>query len=91
MLTAGSTEGAAQISRSRPSGPPRTLRAPGSGITAAKGKLGMSLQTPRAPEKERVKVEDYLPDVKRVTLTWPRMFSFSMRSSRIRFSSSSSA
>jgi KUP system potassium uptake protein len=29
-----------------------------------------TLQTPRAPEKERVKVEDYLPDVKRVTLTF---------------------
>jgi KUP system potassium uptake protein len=29
-----------------------------------------TLQTPRAPESERVKVEDYLPDVKRVTLTF---------------------
>ncbi|MFZ2032006.1 MAG: potassium transporter Kup [Vitreimonas sp.] len=29
-----------------------------------------TLQTPRAPERERVKVEDYLPDVKRVTLTF---------------------
>ncbi len=29
-----------------------------------------TLQTPRAPESERLKVEDYLPDVKRVTLTF---------------------
>jgi KUP system potassium uptake protein len=29
-----------------------------------------TLQTPRAPENLRVKVEDYLPDVKRVTLTF---------------------
>jgi KUP system potassium uptake protein len=29
-----------------------------------------TLQTPRAPEAERLKVEDYLPDVKRVTLTF---------------------
>lgn len=29
-----------------------------------------TLQTPRAPESERVKVEDYLPDVKRVSLTF---------------------
>ncbi len=29
-----------------------------------------TLQTPRAPESERVKVEDFMPDVKRVTLTF---------------------
>ena len=29
-----------------------------------------TLQTPRAPESERVKIEDYLPDVKRVSLTF---------------------
>jgi KUP system potassium uptake protein len=29
-----------------------------------------TLETPRAPEAERVKVEDYLPDVKRVSLTF---------------------
>ncbi len=29
-----------------------------------------TLNTPRAPESERVKVEDYMPDVKRVTLTF---------------------
>ncbi len=29
-----------------------------------------TLQTPRAPDSERVKVEDFLPDVKRVTLTF---------------------
>jgi KUP system potassium uptake protein len=29
-----------------------------------------TLQTPRAPESERVKIEDYLPDVKRVALTF---------------------
>jgi KUP system potassium uptake protein len=29
-----------------------------------------TLNMPRAPEKERVKVEDFLPDVKRVTLTF---------------------
>jgi KUP system potassium uptake protein len=29
-----------------------------------------TLQTPRSPESERVKVEDFLPDVKRVTLTF---------------------
>jgi KUP system potassium uptake protein len=29
-----------------------------------------TLQTPRAPESERVKVVDFLPDVKRVTLTF---------------------
>ncbi|MBI3438438.1 MAG: potassium transporter Kup [Proteobacteria bacterium] len=29
-----------------------------------------TLQTPRAPDSERVRVEDYLPDVKRVTLTF---------------------
>jgi KUP system potassium uptake protein len=29
-----------------------------------------TLNTPRAPEKERVKVEDFLPDVKRVQLTF---------------------
>ena len=29
-----------------------------------------TLQTPRAPESERVKIEDFLPDVKRVTLTF---------------------
>jgi KUP system potassium uptake protein len=29
-----------------------------------------TLETPRAPESERVKVEDFLPDVKRVTLTF---------------------
>ena len=29
-----------------------------------------TLQTPRAPERERVRIEDYLPDVKRVALTF---------------------
>ncbi|WP_395646588.1 potassium transporter Kup [Terricaulis sp.] len=29
-----------------------------------------TLQTPRAPDSERVRVEDFLPDVKRVTLTF---------------------
>jgi KUP system potassium uptake protein len=29
-----------------------------------------TLETPRAPEEERVKIEDFLPDVKRVTLTF---------------------
>jgi KUP system potassium uptake protein len=29
-----------------------------------------TLQTPRAPESERVKVEDFMPDVRRVTLTF---------------------
>jgi KUP system potassium uptake protein len=29
-----------------------------------------TLNTPRAPESERVKIEDYLPDVKRVALTF---------------------
>lgn len=29
-----------------------------------------TLQTPRAPPSERIKIEDYMPDVKRVTLTF---------------------
>jgi KUP system potassium uptake protein len=29
-----------------------------------------TLQMPRAPDKERVKVDDFLPDVKRVTLSF---------------------
>ncbi|MBL8551751.1 MAG: potassium transporter Kup [Hyphomonadaceae bacterium] len=29
-----------------------------------------TLETPRAPESERVRIEDFLPDVKRVTLTF---------------------
>jgi KUP system potassium uptake protein len=29
-----------------------------------------TLQTPRSPDSERIKVEDFLPDVKRVTLTF---------------------
>ncbi|MGE0741648.1 MAG: potassium transporter Kup [Hyphomonadaceae bacterium] len=29
-----------------------------------------TLETPRAPDSERVKIEDFLPDVKRVTLTF---------------------
>jgi KUP system potassium uptake protein len=29
-----------------------------------------TLETPRAPDSERVKVEDYMPDVKRVTLSF---------------------
>ncbi|MGE0044877.1 MAG: KUP/HAK/KT family potassium transporter, partial [Hyphomonadaceae bacterium] len=29
-----------------------------------------TLETPRAPESERIKIEDYMPDVRRVTLTF---------------------